>query len=153
MKTHLKIGAQAPKFDLEGSDGNRHTNKDCLGKKLLIFFYPRDNTPGCTTEACNFAEGYEAYQSRNVAILGVSTNSLKSHRNFSKKYGFPYPLLADVDSEMSKAFGALKSLEPLLIVSRRVSFLIDESGKIEQIWDPVKAKIHHDEVLAYLNES
>lgn len=151
MPVKLQEGQAAPDFALPGSDGQQHSLKDYKGQRLLLYFYPRDNTPGCTVEAKNFATGFAEYETRKVAVLGISTDSEKSHEKFSTKLCLPFPLLADSEGKMAKAYGVLKSLRPLIMTARRVSFLIDPKGNIEKIWDPVKAKTHHEEVLAYLD--
>jgi len=153
MSTRLKEGQTAPAFELMDGEGKPHRLRDYKGKTVLLYFYPRDNTPGCTTEACNFAESHKDYLRRGVIILGVSTDSSKSHEKFAAKYNLPFPLLADTDAEVTRAYGALKSFVPLVKKSRRVSFLINGTGKIVKIWDPVSAKVHNEEVLSYLEDN
>ncbi len=152
MTTPLKEGQAAPDFSLTDGDGKVHRLKDYKGKKVLLYFYPRDSTPGCTTEACNFAGSQASYVKHGVVVLGVSTNNAASHAKFAAKHNLNFPLLADTEGEVSRAYGVLKSLAPLVKVARRVTFLIDERSKIIKIWDPVSAKIHNDEVLAYLSQ-
>lgn len=153
MQTHLKEGQKAPDFQLPDADGTLHRLSDYEGKKLLLYFYPRDNTSGCTTEACNFSESFDDYGKFGIDILGVSTDSEASHRKFSDKFKLTFPLLADTDARVCRDYGVLKSLKPLVKTARRVTFLIAEDGRIRKIWDPVDAKTHNEQVLNLLKES
>lgn len=145
----IEVGKAAPAFTLEDQDGNTRSLKDYKGKKVLLYFYPKDDTPGCTTEACNFRDGYKDFKKNGLVILGVSKDSAQSHKKFAKKYDLPFPLLADVDTKVAQAYGVwqkkkLYGREYMGMV--RSSFLIDEKGKIAKIYDNVKPKVHADEV-------
>jgi peroxiredoxin Q/BCP len=145
----VKIGQKAPAFSLADQDGNTHALKDYKGKKVLLYFYPKDDTPGCTTEACNFRDGYKEFQKMGLVILGVSKDSVKSHKKFAEKFTLPFALLSDESTEVSQAYGVwgLKKFmgrEHMGIT--RSSFLIDEEGKIAKIYETVKPADHAMEV-------
>ena len=149
--TTLKVGDKAPNFNSVNQDGNPVSLTDYKGKKLVVFFYPKANTPTCTVEACNLGENYKALQDAGYEILGVSGDSQKRQQNFRNKFDFPYPLLADVDKSVIEAFGVWG---PKKFMGRefdgihRLTFVIDENGVIEKIIDKVKAKIHSEQILA-----
>lgn len=149
--TTLKPGDKVPNFKSVDQDGNAVSLSDYEGKKLVVFFYPKANTPTCTVEACNLGENYDALQAAGYEILGVSADSQKRQQNFRNKFGFPYPLLADVDKKVINAFGVWG---PKKFMGRefdgihRVTFVIDENGVIEKVIDKVKAKIHSEQILA-----
>jgi len=148
--TKLKAGDQAPNFSAKDNQGNTVTLADYKGKKLIIFFYPKANTPTCTTEACNLRDHYKVLKEKGYEILGVSADSQKKQSNFKEKYDFPYPLLADEDKEVIKAFGVWgekKFMGRNFDGIHRVTFVIDENGKIEKVIDKVKAKIHAEQIL------
>jgi peroxiredoxin Q/BCP len=145
----LKLNQKAPAFSLPDQDGNIHTLKQYLGKKVLIYFYPKDDTPGCTTEACNFRDGYKEFQDMGLVILGVSADSVKSHKKFSEKFKLPFPLLSDETKEMCEAYGVWgkkKFMGREYMGITRSSFLIDEKGNIAKIYEQVKPALHKDEV-------
>ncbi|MBR9922406.1 MAG: thioredoxin-dependent thiol peroxidase [Bacteroidetes bacterium] len=149
--THLKAGDKAPAFS--GVDQNGETIKleDYKGKKLVLFFYPKDNTPGCTAEACNLRDNYAGLQKAGYEILGVSADSERKHQNFIKKFDLPFPLLADTEKEVINAFGVWG---PKKFMGRefdgihRTTFVIDEQGKIEEVIAKVKTKDHAAQILA-----
>lgn len=146
----LKIGDKAPDFKLLDQNGIEHSLKEYSGKKVLIYFYPKDNTPGCTAEACNLRDVWDELKKKNVVVLGVSKDSLKSHANFSQKYNLNFPILSDESTEMIKSYGvwALKKFmgrEFLGIL--RISYLINEDGVIEKVYDKVNTKTHGEDVL------
>lgn len=148
--THLKAGDKAPDFTGLNEKGESISLSDYKGKKLILFFYPKDNTPGCTAEACNLRDNYDDLTSKGYALLGVSPDSAKKHQNFINKFDFPFPLLADTELEVIKAYGAWglkkmygKEYEGLL----RSTFIIDEKGKIEQVITKVKTKAHTEQIL------
>ncbi|MCK0124161.1 thioredoxin-dependent thiol peroxidase [Gelidibacter sp. F2691] len=148
--TKLKAGDQAPNFSAKDDQGNTVTLADYKGKKLIIFFYPKANTPTCTTEACNLRDHYKELKEKGYEILGVSADSQKKQSNFKEKYDFPYPLLADEDKDVIKAFGVWgekKFMGRTFDGIHRVTFVIDENGKIEKVIDKVKAKIHAEQIL------
>ncbi|RZV68268.1 MAG: thioredoxin-dependent thiol peroxidase [Flavobacteriaceae bacterium] len=148
--TTLKAGDKAPEFSSMDQDGNTISSSDYRGKKLVVFFYPKANTPTCTVEACNLGENYSELQAAGYELLGVSADSQKRQQNFKNKFNFPYPLLADVDKSVINAFGVWG---PKKFMGRefdgihRVTFVIDENGIIEKVIDKVKAKIHSEQIL------
>jgi thioredoxin-dependent peroxiredoxin len=150
MMTRLEAGQVAPDFDLPDQIGDRQRLTDYKGQRLLLFFYREDDTQGCTQEAEHFARSYNQYIALGVAVLGISTDTVASHSRFSAKYTIPYPLLADTAGEMSEAYDVLDEVEPQKLRARRVTFLIDPNGIIEQVWEPVNAATHNDQVLASL---
>lgn len=152
-KVTLSIGDTAPVFELENQDGVKVSLKDFFGKKVVLYFYPKDNTPGCTTEACEFSENWDKFIAQNTVIIGISPDSVKSHNGFIAKYSLKHILLSDFEREVSKAYGVWQvrknyGKEYLGIV--RTTFVIDENGKIEKVYKSVKAKDHAVKVLADL---
>ena len=148
--TKLKAGDKAPNFSAKDEQGNTISLSDYKGKKLVIFFYPKASTPTCTTEACNLRDNYADLKDKGYEILGVSADSAKRQANFKEKYKFPYPLLADEDKEVLKAFdvwGEKKFMGRTFDGIHRVTFVIDENGIIEKVIDNVKAKIHAEQIL------
>jgi len=151
----ISAGGQAPDFTLSDDEGRMHTLSDYRGKPVVLYFYPKDNTSGCTKEACGFRDDYSAYQDVGVTILGVSPDSSKSHANFRDKYELPFTLLADPDREVIKMYGAwgLKKLygreyEGVM----RTTFLIGEDGNILKVFEKVKPANHSAEILAVLED-
>ena len=147
---------QAPDFSLEDQHGVTHTLKQYLGKKVLIYFYPKDDTPGCTTEACSFRDNYEALTKAGLVILGISKDTVKSHKKFADKFELPFPLLADIDTSVSQAYGVWglkKFMGREYMGISRSSFLIDEKGDIEKIYETVKPAEHVEEVSKDIAES
>ena len=146
----LKAGDKAPNFSAKDEQGNTISLSDYKGKKLVIFFYPKASTPTCTTEACNLRDNFADLKNKGYEILGVSADSAKRQANFKEKYKFPYPLLADEDKEVLKAFdvwGEKKFMGRTFDGIHRVTFVIDENGIIEKVIDNVKAKIHAEQIL------
>ncbi len=146
----LKEGDNAPNFSLTDNEGKLRSLKDYFGKKLIIFFYPRANTPGCTAEACNLRDYFKDLKDKGYSILGVSADSEKSQQSFSKKYNFPFPLLADIEKVMINAYGVWgpkkfrgKEYDGII----RKTFLVDEKGIITRIIDKVKTKDHAAQIL------
>lgn len=149
--TKLKAGDKAPNFSAKDEQGNTVTLSDYKGKKLVVFFYPKANTPTCTVEACNLRDSYKDLKDKGFEIIGVSADSQKKQSNFKKKYNFPYPLLADEDKAVIKAFdvwGQKKFMGRTFDGIHRVTFVIDEHGIIEKVIDDVKAKKHTEQILA-----
>jgi peroxiredoxin Q/BCP len=148
--TTLKKGDKAPQFLGKDQDGNTHALSDYAGKKLVVFFYPKANTPGCTAEACDLRDNFERFQQNNYALLGVSADNAKAQSNFKNKYNFPFPLLADEDKSVIGAFGVWG---PKKFMGReydgihRTTFVIDENGIIEDVVSDVKTKAHASQLL------
>jgi len=148
--TRLKVGDKAPDFKATDEQGKTVSLSDYQGKKLVIFFYPKANTPTCTTEACNLRDNFKLLKEKGYEIIGVSADSQRKQANFKKKYNFPYPLIADVDKDVINAFevwGPKKFMGRTFDGIHRVTFVIDESGIISKIIDKVKAKEHALQVL------
>ncbi|GGD38065.1 thioredoxin-dependent thiol peroxidase [Muriicola marianensis] len=149
MKT-LKKGDKVPQFTSKDQDGNEIKLSDYEGKKLIVFFYPRANTPGCTAEACNLRDNYSALKEQGYSLLGVSEDSQKKQANFRDKYEFPFPLLADEDHTVIDAFGVWG---PKKFMGReydgihRMTFIIDEKGVVEKVIDKVNTKDHAAQIL------
>lgn len=139
----LNINDQAPDFKALDQDNNEHTLADYQGQWLLLYFYPKDNTPGCTKEACTIRDSYREFKKIKAQVLGVSTDSIKSHINFATKYQLPFPLLSDADKNISKNYNASG-------LNKRKSYLINPQGKIAKIYLKVKPGEHAKEVLADL---
>ncbi len=149
--THLKVGDNAPDFSAKDEQGNTVSLSDFKGKKLVVFFYPKASTPGCTAEACNLNDNYERFQAQGYEILGVSADSAKRQLNFKNKYGFQYPLLADEDKAVIEAFGVWgpkKFMGKEYDGIHRTTFVIDENGVLEDVITKVKTKEHTAQILA-----
>jgi thioredoxin-dependent peroxiredoxin len=146
----LQPGDPAPDFSLLDADGNPVNLSDFRGKRVVLYFYPRDNTPGCIKEACGFKENYAALQEQDVVVLGVSTDDAKSHNKFITKYELPFPLLCDTDAEVSTAYesyGLKKFMGKEFMGIKRQTFVIDPDGKLERIYQKVKPGEHASQVL------
>ncbi|WP_214805469.1 MULTISPECIES: thioredoxin-dependent thiol peroxidase [unclassified Exiguobacterium] len=146
---------QAPTFTLPNAQGEPISLEDYRGKKVVLYFYPKDSTPGCTTEACDFRDATQAFEENNTVILGVSADSQKRHQNFIAKYELPFQLLSDVDHEVCEQYGVWQlkknyGKEYFGIV--RSTFLIDESGEIVKEWRSVKVKDHVAEALQHVQK-
>ena len=148
--TTLQKGDQAPNFSGTDQDGNQHTLADYAGKKLVIFFYPKANTPGCTAEACDLNNNYQKFQNQNYAILGVSADNQIAQGKFKSKFDFQYPLLADEDKSVINAFGVWgpkKFMGKIYDGIHRTTFIIDENGIIDNVITDVKTKAHAAQIL------
>lgn len=146
----LKQGDAVPNFTAKDEQGNSVSLSDYKGKKLIVFFYPKANTPGCTAEACNLRDNYKALQDQGYSILGVSADSEKKQTNFKEKYDFPFPLLADEDKTVINTFGVWgpkKFMGKEYDGIHRTTFIIDEEGKVERVIDKVKTKDHAAQIL------
>tara|TARA_S200000501_G_scaffold369270_1_gene408416 strand:+ start:594 stop:1049 length:456 start_codon:yes stop_codon:yes gene_type:complete len=150
MKT-LKIGDKLPNFECVNENEEIINSKQLIGKKLIVFFYPRANTPGCTAEACNLSENYKTLMDLGYNIIGISCDKPKSQKNFSDKYGFQYPLLADVDKKLVNMFGVWgpkkfmgKEYEGI----HRKTFIFNEKGIVTKVIDKVKTKDHTNQILS-----
>jgi thioredoxin-dependent peroxiredoxin len=148
--TTLKKGDKAPSFSAIDQDGNNHKLSDYHGKKLVVFFYPKASTPGCTTEACDLRDNFEYFQANNYALLGVSADSAKAQAKFKEKYHFQFPLLADEDKSVIQAFGVWgpkKFMGKEYDGIHRTTFIIDENGTISDVITEVKTKAHAAQIL------
>ena len=148
--TTLKAGDAAPEFSAKDEDGNLHELKDYKGKKLVVFFYPKASTPGCTAEACNLRDNWEVFQEKGYEILGVSADSARRQTNFKNKHELPFPLLADEEKEVINAFGVWgpkKFMGKEYDGIHRTTFIINEEGKIEEVIGKVKTKAHAEQIL------
>jgi len=148
--TTLKAGDKAPDFSVEDQDGKLHTLEDYKGKKLVIFFYPKASTPGCTAQACNLRDNYEVLQNKGYEILGASADTKRRQTNFKNKNELPFPLLADESKEMLNAYGVWglkKNFGREYEGIYRTTFLIDEEGIIEEVITKVKTKDHTSQIL------
>ena len=149
--TVLKEGDVAPEFSLPASNGETVSLKDFAGKKVVLFFYPKDNTPGCIKEVFSLRDVYSEIQDEGVVLLGVSADSLKSHDNFISKYNLPFVLLSDMDHSMSSSYYAWGEKERngrKYMGMYRITYIVDELGKILKVWPKVKPANHGEEVLA-----
>ena len=146
----LKVGDKAPEFVGRDQSGNEVKLSDYNGKKVILYFYPKDNTPGCTAEACNLRDNYSALQKQGFVILGISSDSEKSHQKFIDKYELPFSLIADEDKQIHDQFGTWveKSMYGRKYMgTARVTFVIDENGTISEIIEKVKTKDHAAQIL------
>lgn len=141
----LSVGASAPAFTTKDTNGNSVSLSDYAGKTVVLYFYPKDDTPGCTKEACSFRDHYAAYQDKDAVVLGVSADDEASHQQFTEKFNLPFPLLADTDRSLIKAYDVDSGS-----YAKRVTYVIDETGKISQVYDSVKTDTHASDILADL---
>ena len=151
----LKEGTKAPAFALPDKDGNIVKLEDFAGKKLVLYFYPKDNTPGCTRQACAFASLYDGFKDKNVAVVGVSKDSTASHQKFAEKYGLPFVLLSDPELEAIKAYDVWQEKKLYGKVSFgvvRTTYIIDENGMIEKTMPKVKPDTNAIDILEYLGK-
>ncbi len=149
----LEAGMKAPQFTLQDKNGNMVSLSDFLGKKVVLYFYPKDNTPGCTRQACAFAGFYSEFQSKGVEVIGISKDSTASHEKFAQKHGLPFVLLSDPELEAIQKYGVWQEKKLYGKVSMgvvRTTFIIDENGTIEKIMPKVKPDTNAAEILAEL---
>ena len=149
----LEIGMKAPAFTLSNKDGNTVSLSDFLGKKVVLYFYPKDNTPGCTRQACAFAGAYEDFKSKDVVVIGISKDSVASHLKFAQKHDLPFILLSDPELQAIQAYGVWQEKKLYGKVSMgvvRSTFIIDEQGNIEKVMPKVKPDTNAAEILDYL---
>jgi peroxiredoxin Q/BCP len=153
MKT-LEVGDDAPDFQTVDQEGKSVSLSDFLGRRVVLYFYPKDDTPGCTKEACAFRDEFADFRRRRVEVLGVSTDNQKSHKKFAEKFKLPFRLLVDEDKKIVKDYGVWdkKSLYGRLFFgTHRVTYVIDEGGRIAAVWPKVKPAIHSREILDFLD--
>lgn len=146
----IKEGSTAPAFKTNDANGETVSLKDLRGQKVVLYFYPKDDTPGCTKEACSFRDAWAKFKKRGITVLGVSPDSEASHKKFETKYSLPFTLLADKDHEIADAYGVWgekKFMGRTYMGVQRTTFLIDEKGKIKKVFEKVKPEDHANEVL------
>lgn len=149
----LEVGQKAPLFTLKDKDGKEVSLSDFFGKKVVVYFYPKDNTPGCTRQACAFGENYGQFKEKNTEVIGISKDSVASHVKFAEKYGLPFVLLSDPDKTAIESYGVWQEKKMCGKVSMgvvRTTFVIDENGYIEKIMPKVKPDTNAAEILAEL---
>jgi peroxiredoxin Q/BCP len=146
----VKEGDAAPEFESRDAEGNTVRLSDLRGQKVALYFYPKDDTPGCTKEACSLRDGHAELRRRGIKVIGVSTDDEKSHRKFAEKYSLPFTLLADTDHSVADAYGVYgekKFMGKTHMGVNRKTFLIDEEGRVRKVFDKVNVEEHADEVL------
>ena len=146
----LEVGTKAPNFTLNDKDGRSISLSDFLGKKVVIYFYPKDNTPGCTAEACSLRDGYETLRAAGYEVIGVSKDSAASHRKFAEKHNLPFTLIADTELQLNEAFGVWREKKMCGRVGMgtvRTTFIIDENGVVADIIEKVKTADHSNQIL------
>ncbi|HYD03744.1 MAG TPA: thioredoxin-dependent thiol peroxidase [Alphaproteobacteria bacterium] len=149
----LQIGKKVPDFKLKDQNGQEHKLSDYKGKKVILYFYPKDDTPGCTTEACNFRDDNALYKKKGAVILGISTDDEKSHKKFAEKYSLPFTLLSDPEKIVVDAYGVWKKKSFMgkeYMGTNRETFVIGEDGKLLKHYDKVDTKTHSKEILDIL---
>ncbi|MBG9446640.1 thioredoxin-dependent thiol peroxidase [Cytobacillus firmus] len=152
----IEIGKTAPDFELEASNGERVKLSDYRGKNVVLYFYPKDMTPGCTTQACDFRDQHQNFADVNAVVLGVSPDPLSRHEKFIEKHGLPFLLLADEDHKAAEAYGVWKLKKNFgkeYMGIERSTFIIDQEGKLVKEWRKVKVKDHVEEALEYIKEN
>jgi len=146
----MELNKTAPNFELNDQSGQPHKLSDYIGKRVVLYFYPKDDTPGCTAEACSFRDNYSVFKQNDIVILGVSADSEKSHAKFQEKYELPFTLLSDTDHQVSEAYGVWglkKYMGREYYGINRTTFLIDEEGKLVKIYEKVKPAEHAQEIM------
>ncbi|MGV0026434.1 peroxiredoxin [Phormidesmis priestleyi] len=141
----LSVGATAPNFTVKDTHGNTVSLSDYSGKPVVLYFYPKDDTPGCTKEACSFRDNYTQYITRGINVFGVSMDDEASHQQFTQKFNLPFPLLADTNGAITKAYDVDGGG-----YSKRVTYVIDESGKISQVFESIQTATHATDILAQM---
>ncbi len=152
----LRQGDQAPEFQLPDQNGQQHKLSDYKEQWVLLYFYPRDNTPGCTVEACTIRDSYPDFEKLNIKVFGISKDSVKSHAGFAKKHDLPFTLLSDEDKKMQEDYGVWQKKKFMgreYMGTERMSYLIDPPGKIAQIFHKVKPKEHAQDVLGEIRKN
>jgi len=153
--THLKAGDKAPEINTTDQNGNSVSSEQLKGQKYVLYFYPKDNTPGCTNEAKNLRDFYDEFKEKGYEVIGVSPDSEASHKKFAEKHNLPFPLLTDTDKEIMQAFGVWgekKNFGKVYDGVHRTTFLIDERGTITEVFKKVKTKEHAEQIFACINE-
>ena len=150
----MNIGDTAPDFTLQDKAGNQVRLSDFAGQKVVLYFYPKDNTPGCTRQACAFAAAYDDFKKRNIIVIGISKDSVESHRKFAEKHNLPFILLADPELQAIQAYGVWQEKKLYGKTSMgvvRTTYLINEDGMIDKVFPKAKPDTNAEEILAYLN--
>lgn len=150
MKNSVKVGAMSPDFTLSDQRGRKHTLSDYRGEWLVLYFYPKDNTPGCVKEACAIRDDFSRFEKLRVKVLGVSVDSPESHKKFSQKYGLPFTILADEKKEIVRKYGVWRKKNFMgreYMGTVRTSFLIDPNGRIAKVYEKVDPAVHAAELL------
>lgn len=142
----LSVGTTAPDFTVKDTNGNTVSLSSYAGKTVILYFYPKDDTPGCTKEACSFRDSYAVYQNKDIVIFGISMDDEASHQAFTNKFSLPFPLLADVNGVITKAYDVDGGG-----YAKRVTYVIDGTGKIAKVYTTVKTDTHADDILADLS--
>ena len=151
----IKVGEKAPEFSLKDSSDQTVSLADFKGKRVIIYFYPKDNTPGCTVQACNLRDNFSELTKQNISVLGVSADSMQKHQKFIDKYSLPFPLIADENHELLKSYGVWglkKFMGKEYDGIHRTTFIINEDGIIAEIIKKPKTKFHAQEILEFLNK-
>lgn len=151
----LTPGMLAPDFDLQDQNGNTHKLSDYKGKRVVLYFYPKDDTPGCTTEACSFRDNFIDYKNAGITVIGISKDTVKSHAKFAEKFDLPFPLLADPDHQVCELYGVWGEktfMGKKSMGINRTTFLIDEDGRVKEIMPKVNPKGHAEDVLKRFSE-
>ena len=148
MEEYLKVGEQAPDFESVDQEGKKIKLSDFRGKPVVLYFYPKDNTPGCTAEACNFRDNFDSLKDKGITVLGVSVDNQKSHKKFQEKFNLNFPLVVD---DSKKITGAYK-VNGMFGTAKRITYVIDGDGKIAFVYEKVSPKNHATEVLEKINE-
>ncbi|HLS23575.1 MAG TPA: thioredoxin-dependent thiol peroxidase [Pseudogracilibacillus sp.] len=151
----IQVGEQAPDFELQNQDGEVVRLSDYRGKRVVLYFYPKDMTPGCTTQACDFRDNYEQFKDLNTVVLGVSPDPIERHQKFIDKHDLPFPLLADTENEVAKLYDVWKLKKMFgneFYGIERSTFIVDEEGIIRKIWRRVRVKGHIDETVKFIKE-
>ena len=154
FRSAVEEGKKAPAFSLDSTEGRKLSLKDFAGRKVVLYFYPKDDTPGCTTEACNFRDAFEGYRKAGAIVLGVSPDDVGSHEKFRSKYSLPFTLLADPEHEVAEAYGVWKEKSMYgkkYMGVERTTFVIDSAGNVAKVFPKVKVDGHSDEVLAVVH--
>lgn len=143
----LSVGDTAPNFTVKDTIGKTVTLSEYAGKTVVLYFYPKDDTPGCTKEACSFRDNYEQYLSQGITVFGVSLDDQLSHQQFTEKFNLPFPLLADVDGAIAKAYDVIMERNGTLY-AQRVTYVIGGDGKIEKVYTSIQTETHASDILA-----
>lgn len=146
----LSVGDTAPSFTVKDTNGNTVSLSDFAGKTVVLYFYPKDDTPGCTKEACNFRDHYATYQGKDIVVFGVSMDDEASHQAFTEKFSLPFPLLADTDGAITKAYDVEGEMNGMRY-AKRVTYVIDGNGTIAKVYGTVNAATHAEDILAELS--